>query len=83
MFKILNTALSRKLDITSSSGRLVAVKNGIYYFEIDKEDKILKLKCSEGAFNKHFKTDSLPDNSTEVEQKIVDKEYSDLMKFYS
>lgn len=83
MFKILNTALSRKLDITNCSGRLVAVKNGIYYFEIDKEKMVLKLKCSEGAFNKHFKTDSLPENSTEPDQKLVEKEYSDLMKFYS
>lgn len=80
MFKILNTALSRKLSITNCSGRLVAIKNGVCYIEIEKENKVLKLKCSEGVFNKHFKTDS---TINDPEQKIIDKEYEDIMKFYS
>ena len=80
MFKILNTALSRKLAITNCSGRLIAIKNGVYYFEIEKENNVLKLKCPEGVFNKHFKTDT---TINDPEQKIIDKEYADLMKFYS
>ncbi len=80
MFKILNTALSRKLSINDCSGRLIAKKNGLCYFEIEKENKVLKLKCPEGVFNKHFKTNSTINTH---EQKIIDTDYNDLMKFYS
>ncbi len=82
MFKILNTALSRKLEITNCSGRLLAQKNGIFYFEIDKENNVLKLKCAEGIFNKHFKTDKMLDNIIKPAQQIAEKEYQDLMKFF-
>lgn len=83
MFKILNTALSRKLEITNCPGRLVAKKNGVFYFEIDKENKVLKLKCAEGTFIKHFKTDNKIDNTFSPEHPIIDKEYQDLMKFFT
>ncbi len=82
MFKILNTALSRKLEITACEGLLVAQKNGVFYFEIKKENAVLKFKCSEGTFNKHFKTDQKIDTTITPDQKIADKEYTDLMKFF-
>ena len=83
MFKILNTALTRKLEIINCSGKLTAQKNGICYFEISKENKILKLKCSEGIFNKHFKTDFIIDTTAASDKTITDKEYKDIMTFYS
>ncbi len=83
MFKIFNTAISRKLEITNCSGRLIAQKNGMNFFEIVKDDKVLKFKCSDGLFTKHFKTDYKIDNTITPELKIAEKDYQDLMKFYT
>ncbi len=75
MLSPLNTAHNRKLNLLSQSGKLLAQKNGEFYFYMVLDGKLNYFKCEENLFHKNFEQTS----STELKE-LNEEEWNELKK---